>query len=267
MSSEACLVPKLSACFVNTVTDPGVIFAVGNTILNWESAGVAGAILNLSNTVISVGLRLCAEAKKHFNFVSSDTALGKFLDNPASSLKISGYAQLIVAGSAAVNGDFSTLAHALKSGISVAIPLAFGWGNHAAAGSFKKIEERAAKHIGKIPAGLVFKPDIPYAVGLTLASGAAAPFTVPFFAASTASSIYHTAKQKESPVYLHPLAGLTIGNEVSAILNGVGGQFGASAATGLFGVGYASIICQQKYGGVYETFQALGNGTQPKAVP
>jgi hypothetical protein len=240
----------------NTLTDPGVMFGVGNTVLNAPSSGAVGILFNVAATVVCASLRARAELRKNkAHNQNQSSIIQTVLDSPRTSLAFSGVTQFAVAA----------VAVCLRSSfVGVAIPALFGSGN-----ILNALKGDPIKKINKGPLKVLTTPELYLVTGLTLAGGSLAAGIV-----NGTSGLLAIPRMvmKETPRNLllrsGSVLGLAAGSLVATAVNATTHP-GASIATALYGIGYIAICAMQESGGVYEAAHSIlvKNVAKPSPAP
>jgi hypothetical protein len=270
--------PTTSRIIVNTVTDPGVFFGEGNTILNWSSGGPIGIAFNLASTAISAVLRAKAEMRKsptnaRPGAVRRFSRLRRIIESPYTSLAASGIAQWGVAATAfgirgmtagafipAMFGTGSMLL-ALKMPLEktreAVVELIFT----KTAGSFlaNAVRSGIAKTLGLAAWKIATTPELYLTAGYLLVGGSV--ITGALFAAGGILAVAQNLSRGRSRSFLLrssrlPLLALAAGNGVGALMK-ASANLPVAVAMGLFLLAYAGVAVLQKYGGAVEAIRTV----------
>lgn len=281
---------KTTRVITNTATDTGLLFQEGNTVLNWQAGGSVGVVFNMVAAVVCLGLRARAEARKNTLTIEQPGLLQRILNNPNTALAFSGVAQLGVAAAATCMAGSVTVGAAIPAFFGAGNTTAachdsleqarvnianFIMGKTAGTLLEDATRSNAVQKIGSVAWNVLTTPALYFTTGLVLAGGSAAAGTI-FIGAgvlAVTQALWKAdpdlfaplLKSMPSPVargfsalmnaeYL-PILGLATGSFVAAGFN-VTVDKSVAAATGLFALGYSSIVALQRYGGVAETARA-----------
>lgn len=149
---------------INTATDPGVLYSVGNAVVAFSASLLSGGV-NVGIGALCVGLRLFSESRKADNAPAPSSLFGKLAGNTAASLTTLGTLLTCSAIPAALDANPAQPETLIPAGILAA----FGIGTASRGiGQFFKASPRLAS-------GLETFGCIGAATGYMLAAGPTAP--------------------------------------------------------------------------------------------
>jgi hypothetical protein len=268
--------PTRLRVIANTVTDPGVFFGEGNTILNWTAGGPIGIAFNLASTAISAALRAKAEVRKNSAEARPDanqksSLFKRIIDSPYTSLAASGVAQWGVAAIAfALHGSTAGAFIPAMFGtgsmlLALKIPLEkaresigeFVFAKIAGSAPASAVHSRTARTLGLAAWKIATTPELYLTAGYLLVGGSV--IAGAFFTAAGILAVAQNLAQGRSRSFLLrssylPLLALAAGNGVGALMK-ASVNVPVAVAIGLFLSAYVGIAALLKYGGTVEAIR------------
>lgn len=236
---------------VNSSTDPGVQFNIGNTAMNLK-AGFEAAALTAGAGLLCFGIRLASEFQAQGRKLPLPKFAQKLIDNPGAALTTSGG---ILATSGAVvavknNIDFTNYNTALPA----AIPLTLGLANMIGGYAIGLTKDGTAQRL------LTAVSQNMISAGMIMASGDAPATVKACYVLSGAVAIVAAIIKK-------PGIGPVTSNRLNALGTGgtafTHGDPYMMAANGIWTIGYIALDALQNVGGVYQLFNKKSRAPKP----
>lgn len=239
---------------VNSLTDVGVAFNVGNSFFGFLSSTSAG-LVNLGVAAGLVVLRAARECEKVGIRFPLPGAVKRFAEKNGSTLAATGVFNLIAGCAAAAAGDPANI----KS-YSTAVMLGlFGVGN-LTRGVAMRLDPSTAAYRVLEGFGIVTNT-----AGIMMAAGSEAPVAVHLaFMAAGASGLYQSIGRKSVPIALQPNMNYAAGTTLAEYASVLAAKGTGAFANGFYTIGYLSLEAERTHGGVYELVTAGRRSHSPR---